>query len=122
MNRMEFSERINNTTPITEAMQVTIETVYTWHPAISETKGKDQTAQLFNQFGMSIINDMLKTATDVIDATNTVQKIEHLMTETISEYHEKMQEITGEYNSQMQNLRESLVEKTEELRKINQVH
>ena len=39
-----------------------IEYVYTWHPAISETKGKEQIAWLYVNFGMCVISDMYETA------------------------------------------------------------
>ena len=35
-----------------------IEKVYTFHPSISETDGKDQIARLYLEYGMSIIRDM----------------------------------------------------------------
>lgn len=39
-----------------------IEYVYTWHPAISETKGKEQIAWLYVNLGMCVIRDMYETA------------------------------------------------------------
>ena len=39
-----------------------IEYVYTWHPAISETRGKRQIAWLYVNFGMCVIRDMYETA------------------------------------------------------------
>lgn len=35
-----------------------IEFVYTYHPAISEVRGKEQIALLYTTFGMTVINDM----------------------------------------------------------------
>ena len=40
-----------------------IETVYIWHPSISEVSGKDQISSIYRQFGMPVINEMLETAT-----------------------------------------------------------
>lgn len=39
-----------------------IERVYTFHPAISETEGKRQIAELYVNFGMVLIMDMLPRA------------------------------------------------------------
>lgn len=39
-----------------------IETVYIWHPSISEVSGKDQISSIYRQFGMPVIHDMLETA------------------------------------------------------------
>jgi len=40
----------------------TIEYVYTWHPAISETEGKDQIVRLYTDYGMTVIEDMVERA------------------------------------------------------------
>ena len=40
----------------------TIETVYTWHPAIGEVTGKEQIAGIYMYGGMGVIRDMLPTA------------------------------------------------------------
>jgi len=40
----------------------TIEYVYTWHPAISETEGKDQITRLYTDYGMTVIEDMVERA------------------------------------------------------------
>ena len=39
-----------------------IEKVYTFHPAISETEGKRQIAELYVNFGMVLIMDMVPRA------------------------------------------------------------
>lgn len=60
MNKQEFEERIDGT--VSEKNYSIIEKVYTFHPAISNTEGKAQIAQLYKIGGMSIILDMVKTA------------------------------------------------------------
>lgn len=42
----------------TEKEYKVIEHVYTFHPSISETEGKQQVAYLYENFGMSIFRDM----------------------------------------------------------------
>lgn len=60
MTRQEFDERC--TAKVTDEEYKKIEFVYTWHPSISETDGKNQIAMLVGAFGMRIIEDMLPTA------------------------------------------------------------
>lgn len=60
MTKQEFEERIDGT--VSEKNYSIIEKVYTFHPAISNTEGKDQIAQIYKIGGMSIIRDMVKTA------------------------------------------------------------
>ena len=66
MNKQEF---INKGAEITQKIPVVpdreysiIEKVYTFHPAISETEGKRQIAELYVNFGMVLIMDMLPRA------------------------------------------------------------
>ena len=60
MMKQEFEERIGG-----EGRQsdyAIIEHVYTWHPAISNTEGKEQIATLYKMGGMCLIKDMEPTA------------------------------------------------------------
>lgn len=66
MNKQEF---INKVAEITQKIPVVpdreysiIEKVYTFHPAISETEGKRQIAELYVNFGMVLIMDMVPRA------------------------------------------------------------
>ena len=60
MTRQEFEQRLGWS--VSENEYRNIETVYTFHPSISETAGKDQITYLYKTFGMRIIEDMLPTA------------------------------------------------------------
>lgn len=60
MNKQEFEERIGGS--VRQSDYEVIEYVYTWHPAISCTEGKDQIASLYKLANMSIIKDMYRTA------------------------------------------------------------
>lgn len=68
MTKQEFMDRLAALDPgspeaeITNDEYLTIETVYTFHPAISETEGKTQIAGIFLYGGMAVIKDMLPTA------------------------------------------------------------
>lgn len=49
-----------------------IEYVYTWHPSISETDGKNQIATIWNIGGMRLIRDMKDTARIAMDLENEI--------------------------------------------------
>ena len=70
MTKEEFVERLPRETRAPSDVEYeVIEFVYTYHPSISATDGKNQIAMLYSTFGMRIIFDMLETA-------NRSQKIE----------------------------------------------
>lgn len=60
MTKQEFEERIGGT--VSDENYSIIEKVYTFHPSISQTDGKDQIAQIYKIGGMVIILDMARTA------------------------------------------------------------
>lgn len=62
MMKSEFIERIGS--EISDKDYSIVEKVYTWHPAISETDGKEQISILYKTGGMVLINNMLKAAGD----------------------------------------------------------
>lgn len=74
MNKQEFEARIGK--EVSNSNYEIIETVYTFHPCISETKGKDQIADLYTTYGMRIIKDMLKTACKAQDLEREKDKVE----------------------------------------------
>lgn len=69
MNKQEFMEKLAEVTPkekqipeVSDREYTIIERVYTFHPAISETEGKRQIAELYVNFGMALIMDMVPRA------------------------------------------------------------
>ena len=65
MTKQEFEERVG--AEISDSEYKVIETVYTWHPAISEVGGKDQIATLYKTGGMPLIKSMLEAASIMMD-------------------------------------------------------
>jgi hypothetical protein len=61
MTKQEFLDRVT-VKSVPDKEWGVIEFVYTWHPLISETKGKDQVAYLYDNFGIGIFNEMLSKA------------------------------------------------------------
>lgn len=69
MTKQEFMNKVAEVTPkekkiavVSDADYALVERVYTFHPAISETEGKRQIAELYVNFGMVLIMDMLPRA------------------------------------------------------------
>ena len=69
MTKDEFMSKVAEATPKEKEIPVVsntdyalIERVYTFHPAISETEGKRQIAELYVNFGMVLIMDMVPRA------------------------------------------------------------
>ena len=66
MMKNEFEERLHDITGISCSVSdkdyQLIEYIYTFHPSISDTEGKRQVAQLYNDFGIRIFMDMKPTA------------------------------------------------------------
>ena len=65
MQKQEFEQLIQ--TEISDEEYRIIEKVYVWHPAISETEGKSQIADLYRDNGMAIIKNMEETADVMIE-------------------------------------------------------
>lgn len=61
MMKEEF-EKLNGQ-PISNADWATIEFVYTWHPSISETNGKQQITDLYKNGGILVMKGMVEAAT-----------------------------------------------------------
>ena len=60
MTKQELEILTNS--PVSSDDYDAINHVYTFHPSISETAGKQQIADLYKTFGMRIIMDMFPTA------------------------------------------------------------
>ncbi len=65
MTKQEFLKNVNDMLPegrrintITDKEYSVIETVYAFHPSISEVDGKVEIAELYARFGWSLIMDM----------------------------------------------------------------
>lgn len=60
MQKQEFEELVGRT--VTEEQYGVVEEVYMWHPSIRNTSGKEEVAELYKSFGMTIFHDMLPRA------------------------------------------------------------
>lgn len=87
MTKEEFLDRVL-AKDVKEPDFEIIEFVYTWHPLISETEGKEQVAFLYNNFGIGIFWEMLPKAkeakeleTELCEALNKVDELKKKMAE-----------------------------------------
>lgn len=71
MTRQEFEGRIGHT--VSDEDYSTIEYVYTWHPAINEVNGKIQIADLYMNYGMTVIEDMMERAGNMEKVTKDLE-------------------------------------------------
>ena len=60
MMKAEFENLVGKS--VTDAEYKVIEKVYTWHPAIKNTTGKEQMKALYLHFGIGVIKGMLPIA------------------------------------------------------------
>lgn len=75
MTRQEF-ENLAGVSVSVDDYKV-IETVYAWHPCISEVNGKNEIVKLFQWGGMRIMHDMFHAATKTRDLREELD--EHLL-------------------------------------------
>ena len=86
MTKQEFEERIGGT--VSASQYDLIEEVYTFHPSISNTNGKDEIATIYKMFGMRLIYDMLPTAREAKRLDIEIQKATGLLSQLTSELRE----------------------------------
>lgn len=93
MTKYEFEKFAKK--PITESQYRKLETVYTFHPSISETEGKKQIAFLYDNFGMRIIEDLLPTANKAMVMQSEIERLQMRLSKLKSEYSDFCSGIKG---------------------------
>ncbi|GLB30972.1 hypothetical protein LAD12857_28950 [Lacrimispora amygdalina] len=78
MMKQEFEKLIH--AEVSDEEYSTIEYVYTWYPTISETRGKDQIADLYVSFGMPIIEDMVERAGQMENLDKDLKRVQAQLT------------------------------------------
>lgn len=73
MLKNEFEERIGR--EISDRDYIVIDKVYSWHPEIGDTTGKDQIAAIYMSGGMSVIRNMEETADLMIELNNEEREL-----------------------------------------------
>ena len=86
MTKQEFKALAKR--DFTDVECTAIETVYTFHPSISETEGKKQIASLYDAYGIRIITDMLPTATKAREYEEHIAQKRHELESLQEEFEE----------------------------------
>jgi hypothetical protein len=86
MTKSEFEEMIGGSV-MDEEYQL-IEEVYMWHPAIRNTSGKEEVAELYKSFGIVIFYDMYpraKKAKDIEDNIRLIDKTRAVLVDQLKQ-------------------------------------
>lgn len=75
MLKSEF-ETMTDIEEISDKDYEAIENVYMYHPAIDDIKGKEQIVYLYKEFGMTVIKDMQKRASQYKYTINSINEHE----------------------------------------------
>mgnify|MGYP003497928946 FL=1 len=65
-----------------------IEKVYTYHPAISEVRGKAQVAALYAELGICVFHDMEPTADRAMRLESDIRAAKHELSKLLDEYND----------------------------------
>lgn len=72
---------------------VDVNYVYTFHPAISETEGKKQIAQIYKIGGMQLIRDMMPAAQEAAD----LEEEKHKAEQNLQAVQDRLRELKSRY-------------------------
>lgn len=86
MTKTEFELRIGKT--VSESDYRVIETVYTFHPAIDNVRGKDQIATIYSTAGITVIYDMLERAEMARDLERQISEARDTLASLEARYNE----------------------------------
>lgn len=84
MTKREFEERIHG--HVSDRDYELIETVYTFHPVIKDSGGKDQIAQIYLAGGMPVMRDMYPTAVKAKDKDERIRALKAQIAEAEEEF------------------------------------
>ena len=81
MMKCEFIDHLRDLTDnppfVSDEDYEIIEFVYTWHPCISDSHGKEQVAYLYNEFGIRIFEDMKRTAEHALSLMESIGRLKN---------------------------------------------
>ncbi len=70
---------------VTDEEYELIETVYMWHPAIRNTSGKEEVAELYKSFGIVIFYDMYPRAKKAKEIEENIRMLDKTRAELVDE-------------------------------------
>jgi hypothetical protein len=121
MNKEEFCDRTGQKyEEIGEEDWEIIQTVYNYHPLISDVKGKDELCSLFIQGGMGLMRDMHGTAYEICLREDNIQKARVNKEKIDKDYAEKLQELQDWHSEHMNKQADIIRNNTLQIREINE--
>lgn len=97
MQKHEFEERIEST--VSDEDYKLIEFVYQFHPVIRNVSGKDEVAELYKSFGMTLFRDMeprAKKAKEVEEKMTSCRLEIETLTELLATRKAEMKDLEAE--------------------------
>lgn len=83
MMKNEFENLIHKS--LTDEEYELIETVYMWHPAIRNTSGKEEVAELYKSFGLIIFKDMFRRAMKLKEIDEEIRSLNRAKDSLVAE-------------------------------------
>lgn len=83
MTKSEFEDLIHGS--VTDEEYELIETVYMWHPAISNTSGKEEVAELYLRLGLVIFKDMYTRAMKLKEIDEEIRSLNRAKDSLVAE-------------------------------------
>jgi hypothetical protein len=120
MNMKEFCDRAGIDMVEDEANWQVIQTVYTYHPIISDVNGKDEIADLFKRGGIGILRDMYQTADEIRRHESNIQYNNVALEKLEKERKEELEAIAVKYATLTSEVRNNTIAANDRLREINE--
>lgn len=83
MTKSEFENLIHGY--VTDEEYELIETVYMWYPAIRNTSGKEEVAELYISFGLIIFKDMFRRAMKLKEIDEEIRSLNRAKDSLVAE-------------------------------------
>lgn len=83
MMKSEFEDLIHGS--VTDEEYELIEAVYMWHPAIRNTSGKEEVAELYKSFGLIIFKDMYPRAMKLKEINEEIRSLNRAKDNLVAE-------------------------------------
>jgi hypothetical protein len=109
MNRDEFCKATGlKYESIDEDDWNTIQTVYNFHPMISDTKGKNEIAALYKKGGMGLLTDMFGTADEISCRESNIQLASVEMEKIQKKFDADLKELNAKYENEFWQMNEKI--------------
>jgi hypothetical protein len=121
MNKAEFTDRVPGLKyeDIDAENWDIINTVYAYHPIISDTNGKKEIADLYKKGGMGIMNDMYSTAKMLQDNESQIQRNSVVFEKMVKEHKDELDALLKKHRDELQVIKDDTATANEIMADIN---